>query len=108
MFQVLMTFLVGNDFIPSLPFFSTETLPKIHTIYTAVLPQLGGYINENGVLNLERLGLLMKALSVIDENNFMFQRGMQKSNAIVNYQAEFQSFKEMNSRYYLWMERDVR
>ena len=102
-----MTFLVGNDFIPSLPFFNIQTLPQVHTIYKDVLPELGGYINEQGALNLERLALFMKALSVIDENYFMLKKGLEKSSALVNHQAEFQAFKEMNARYGFRMGNDV-
>jgi 5'-3' exonuclease len=105
--QVMMTFLVGNDFIPSLPFFNVQTLTQVYTIYLNVLPKLGGYINQNGVLNLERLGLLMNALSIIDTNQFMSFKGIKKNSAMVNPQAEFQAFKESNTRYNFWLESET-
>ena len=69
-----------------------------------VLPQLGGYVNVNGLLNLKRLGLLLEALSVIDEDQFKIKKGVKNSSAFVNYQAEFQSFKERNSKFNFWLE----
>ncbi|CAJ0928417.1 unnamed protein product [Ranitomeya imitator] len=51
---ILMGFLVGNDFIPHLPHLhiNHDALPLLYRTYTSVLPELGGYINENGYLNL--------------------------------------------------------
>ena len=93
----MMTFLIGNDFLPRLPSFSAESLSRIHNIYMGILPELGGYINEKGALNLQRLGTFMKALSVIDEEDFMFRKGINKSE-MINQQTNFRAFKEEKSR----------
>lgn len=69
---VFMGFLVGNDFIPHLPnlHISSNALPILYQAYMEVLPTLGGYINCNGILNLERLEIFMKKLSIIDRKLF--------------------------------------
>ncbi|CAH0556696.1 unnamed protein product [Brassicogethes aeneus] len=69
---VLMGFLVGNDFIPHLPnlHIANGALPILYKAYSDVLPELGGYINEGGKLNLERFEKFMEKLSKIDMDNF--------------------------------------
>ncbi|XP_075158427.1 5'-3' exoribonuclease pacman [Haematobia irritans] len=69
---VLMGFLVGNDFIPHLPFLniSSNALPLLYKTYKNVYPELGGNINENGKLNLERLEKYFEALSEVEFENF--------------------------------------
>lgn len=69
---VLMGFLVGNDFIPHLPdlHIADGALPILYNTYMNVLPDLNGYINENGILNLERFQQFMEALSKVDLEHF--------------------------------------
>jgi len=59
-----MGFLVGNDFIPHLPNFhiATNALPFLYQTYIHVLPKLDGYINENGLMNLNRFQSYLEAL----------------------------------------------
>lgn len=69
---VLMSFLVGNDFIPHLPqlHIHHDALPLLFQTYMDVLPTLGGYINEEGCLNLERFELFMVKLAEYDFKRF--------------------------------------
>ncbi|XP_044753011.1 5'-3' exoribonuclease 1 isoform X2 [Coccinella septempunctata] len=69
---VLMGFLVGNDFIPNLPnlHITDGALPILYKAYMEILPELDGYINEAGILNLERFEIFMKKLGEIDVQNF--------------------------------------
>ncbi|KAF5282795.1 hypothetical protein FQR65_LT02792 [Abscondita terminalis] len=69
---VLMGFLVGNDFIPHLPNMHIDNgaLPILYKAYMKVLPKLGGYINEGGILNLERFENFIQELSSIDIDHF--------------------------------------
>uniref|UniRef100_A0A8C5UD91 Uncharacterized protein n=1 Tax=Malurus cyaneus samueli TaxID=2593467 RepID=A0A8C5UD91_9PASS len=69
---ILMGFLVGNDFIPHLPHLhiNHDALPLLYRTYMAVLPELGGYINENGHLNLERFEKYLTRLSDFDREHF--------------------------------------
>ncbi|XP_049842599.1 5'-3' exoribonuclease 1 [Schistocerca gregaria] len=69
---VLMGFLVGNDFIPPLPdmHITSGALPMLYKAYIDVLPQLGGYINEAGDLNLKRFEQFMQRLATFDVDQF--------------------------------------
>lgn len=69
---VLMCFLVGNDFLPHLPnlHIAHNALPMLYQAYMEVLPKLGGYINEQGILNLERFEKFLKRLSQFDYEQF--------------------------------------
>ncbi|XP_063162715.1 5'-3' exoribonuclease 1 isoform X1 [Candoia aspera] len=69
---ILMGFLVGNDFIPHLPHFhiNHDALPLLYRTYMAVLPELGGYINESGHLNLPHFEKYLIKLSDFDREHF--------------------------------------
>lgn len=69
---VLMGFLVGNDFIPNLPslHINENALHNLYQLYIEVLPTLGGYINEAGLLNLERFEKYMNKLAEFDFEHF--------------------------------------
>lgn len=74
---ILMCYLVGNDFIPNLPNFhiNTNALPTLYASYKKVLPQMGGYINEAGVLNLRRLEMFLAELGEVDREMFKQKNG---------------------------------
>lgn len=69
---VLMGFLVGNDFIPHLPHLhiNHDALPLLYRTYMNVLPSLGGYLNENGHLNLQNFEKYLEKLSEFDREHF--------------------------------------
>ncbi|XP_054713916.1 5'-3' exoribonuclease 1-like [Uloborus diversus] len=69
---VLMSFLVGNDFIPHLPqlHIHHDALPVLFRTYIDVLPNLSGYINEQGHLNLERFEAFLNKLAEYDFQKF--------------------------------------
>ncbi|KAG2462678.1 ATR kinase, partial [Polypterus senegalus] len=69
---ILMGFLVGNDFIPHLPHLhiNHDALPLLYRTYISVLPKLGGYINENGNLNLNHFEKYLEKLSEFDREHF--------------------------------------
>lgn len=69
---ILMAFFVGNDFLPNLPnlHINEGALALMFKIYKEVLPKMGGYINEEGVINVERLGTLIDAMSVFEHRFF--------------------------------------
>ncbi|XP_052894626.1 5'-3' exoribonuclease 1 [Anopheles moucheti] len=69
---VLMGYLVGNDFIPHMPHLhiNENALPILYSAYKDVLPEMDGYINEGGILNLPRLQMLMRHLAHIDRKIF--------------------------------------
>ncbi|KAK1144379.1 exonuclease II Exo2 [Aspergillus melleus] len=65
---ILMAFFVGNDFLPNLPnlHINEGALALMFKIYKEILPKMGGYINEGGVINMERLGVLLDGLSDVE------------------------------------------
>src|SRR2546421_8490580 len=65
---ILMAFFVGNDFLPNLPnlHINEGALALMFKVYKSVLPKLGGYINERGTINLERLAELLEELSHVE------------------------------------------
>lgn len=69
---ILMAFFVGNDFLPNLPnlHINEGALALMFKVYKTVLPKAGGYINERGVINLERLGMLLDDLSDVEYRFF--------------------------------------
>ncbi|XP_051556406.1 5'-3' exoribonuclease 1-like isoform X2 [Myxocyprinus asiaticus] len=69
---VLMGFLVGNDFIPHLPHLhiNHDALPLLYRTYISVLPTIGGYLNENGHLNLAHFEKYLEKLSDFDRDHF--------------------------------------
>lgn len=69
---VLMSFFVGNDFLPHLPglHINEGALSLMFKIYKRILPTLGGYINENGKLNLERCQKMVDGLADFEKEQF--------------------------------------
>ena len=69
---ILMAFFVGNDFLPNLPnlHINEGALALMFKIYKDVLRKMGGYINEEGVINLKRLGILVEAMSGFEHRFF--------------------------------------
>lgn len=69
---ILMAFFVGNDFLPNLPnlHINEGALALMFKVYKSVLPKAGGYINERGVIQLDRLLLLLNELSDVEYRFF--------------------------------------
>ncbi|MCJ1434358.1 hypothetical protein MMC27_003726 [Xylographa pallens] len=69
---ILMAFFVGNDFLPNLPnlHINEGALALMFKVYKSVLPKAGGYINELGVINLDRLSLLLEELADVEYRFF--------------------------------------
>lgn len=69
---ILMAFFVGNDFIPNLPnlHINEGALALMFKVYKSVLPKAGGYLNELGVINVERLALLLDGLADVEYRFF--------------------------------------
>uniref|UniRef100_A0A665V6W1 5'-3' exoribonuclease 1 n=1 Tax=Echeneis naucrates TaxID=173247 RepID=A0A665V6W1_ECHNA len=69
---ILMGFLVGNDFIPHLPHLhiNHDALPLLYKTYISILPSVGGYLNENGHLNLRNFEKYLEKLAEFDREHF--------------------------------------
>jgi 5'-3' exoribonuclease 1 len=69
---ILMAFFVGNDFLPNLPnlHINEGALALMFKVYKTALPKGDGYINEGGVINMDRLAALLEELSQVEYRFF--------------------------------------
>lgn len=69
---ILMAFFVGNDFLPNLPnlHINEGALALMFKVYKEILPKCGGYINEEGVIKMDRLAILLEELSRVEYRFF--------------------------------------
>ena len=67
---VFLCYLVGNDFVPSLPTFDINegALNNLIDLYVEMLPSLGGYLVEDGDVKLERLEMILAQLGAQEED----------------------------------------
>ncbi|KAI9777457.1 MAG: hypothetical protein M1839_008869 [Geoglossum umbratile] len=77
---ILMAFFVGNDFLPNLPnlHINEGALALMFKVYKSVLPKSNGYINEQGVVRLDRLEALLDELSDVEYRFFESENADQK------------------------------
>ncbi|OLL25405.1 5'-3' exoribonuclease 1 [Neolecta irregularis DAH-3] len=69
---ILLAFFVGNDFLPHLPHLHINegALVLMYQAYKNILPKSGGYINNGGVINMERLALILEELEKFEREFF--------------------------------------
>ncbi|KAH9972179.1 XRN 5'-3' exonuclease N-terminus-domain-containing protein [Lactifluus volemus] len=70
-FIVLAVF-IGNDFLPHLPdlHIHENGLEQLFEVYMKVLPSLGGYLNESGVIDTKRLQVILDEMVEWDKEVF--------------------------------------
>ncbi|KAH7008280.1 XRN 5'-3' exonuclease N-terminus-domain-containing protein [Ilyonectria destructans] len=69
---ILMAFFVGNDFLPNLHglHINEGALANMFRIYKTIIPKGDGYINEDGVINMDRLQALLGEISNLEVQQF--------------------------------------
>ncbi|OMJ19154.1 5'-3' exoribonuclease 1 [Smittium culicis] len=69
---LLFSMLAGNDFVKNLPsvHIGEGALALLIGIYIKVRPKLGGYLINSGMLNLPRLQIFFRELSIVDKQSF--------------------------------------
>ncbi|KAH9813633.1 XRN 5'-3' exonuclease N-terminus-domain-containing protein [Melampsora americana] len=69
---ILLCIFVGNDFLPHLPglHINEGALGLLFEIYKKVVPVAGGYLNESGKLNTQRLQMILNELTSREREEF--------------------------------------
>ncbi|RHZ47101.1 hypothetical protein Glove_593g22 [Diversispora epigaea] len=70
---ILLCFFVGNDFLPHLPSLEIRegAIDSLISIWKRCLPLMGGYITDNGNVNLKRLQYLVTELGKMEDETFI-------------------------------------
>ena len=76
---ILLAFFVGNDFLPNLEYLHINegALAYMFDIYKRVLPSCGGYLNEKGIINLDRLEIVLIELEKMEYEIFEMESANQ-------------------------------
>ena len=70
---VFMCFFVGNDFLPHLPSLEIRenAIDRLIRIYKENVPRFKGYLTENGIPNMERVGIILTSIGRAEDEIFM-------------------------------------
>ncbi|KAJ2613101.1 exonuclease II Exo2 [Coemansia sp. RSA 1365] len=96
---VLMSMLVGNDFLPNLPKLSINggALNFMFAAYTRIRPSLGGYLHDNGKLNLGRLQLFLREIARFEVDSFKLEVADHQWYQVYKQKAELRGESPTNS-----------
>ncbi|KAK7006346.1 exoribonuclease 1 [Favolaschia claudopus] len=88
---VLLAVFVGNDFLPNLPdlHIHDNALERLFEIYKNVLPGLGGYVNEGGVVSMGRLQVVLDEMAKWEEGE-VFEKEYAEQGWFRGKQAKYQ------------------
>lgn len=69
---VFMCFFVGNDFLPHLPSLEIRenAIDRLVNLYKQYLPQLDGYLTDNGFVNLARTKKILCGIGEVEDDIF--------------------------------------
>ncbi|KRY67963.1 5'-3' exoribonuclease 2, partial [Trichinella pseudospiralis] len=87
---VFMCFFVGNDFLPHLPSLEIRegAIDRLVNLYKDCVYRTGGYLTENGFVNLKRVQLIMSELGKMEDEIFRIRQEREAINNILLLNAE--------------------
>jgi 5'-3' exoribonuclease 2 len=68
----MMCFFVGNDFLPHLPSLEIRegAIDRLVKLYKQMVYQTGGWLTEDGEVNIERVTMIMTELGKAEDEIF--------------------------------------
>ena len=92
---ILLAVFVGNDFLPNLPdlHIHENGLERLFEVYKKVLPAMGGYLNDAGSINTQRLQMVLGEMEIWERE--VFEREYADLNWYKGKQTKF--VKEMEN-----------
>ncbi|OMJ13392.1 5'-3' exoribonuclease 2 [Smittium culicis] len=78
---IFMCFFVGNDFLPHLPSLEIRegAIDKLLAIWKRSMYHMGGYLTDNGIVNLSRVQVIMDELSILEADTFVKRKSREDS-----------------------------